>query len=243
MPHFLWNRSLPFALKKLGWNFHVLTGQVYFCRLVILLNTHFLKIASVFRSILTIFFHFFQIVPRVDSIGLNEQELWMVCRIGGGPHCNDKGLDGPPSIAIASDILHWMLDALGRSGGSRLTRIHFHTLTYHMAVVADPSPWRNQASAVLAGTRIAATQACDDLDQVRPEKLELRVTGEVRLSMLSNDEKFTRTFDPGRPVMTWHRPEMTFHLSPVLVCRKPVKTVGLGDAISATGLYYSGFER
>jgi hypothetical protein len=36
---------------------------------------------------------------------------------------------------------------------------------------------------------------------------------------------------------------IALQLCPVLVCKKPVRTVGLGDTISATGLKYSAFKR
>nr|CAB3220257.1 ADP-dependent glucokinase [Phallusia mammillata] len=183
-----------------------------------------------------------QVLPVVDSLGLNEQELWMVCQIGGGPHCTGKDLSAPPSIPITADILHWMIEKYGNDG-SRLTRIHFHTLPYHIAVVNDTSSWKNQASSVAAGTRIASTQACDDLDGLKPHKMELRVSGDIQLSAQPDVNLKPVTFDPKNPIVSWQRSRAMFHFSPVLVCRKPIKTVGLGDSISAVGLYYSGYER
>ncbi|KAI4825557.1 hypothetical protein KUCAC02_021237, partial [Chaenocephalus aceratus] len=47
---------------------------------------------------------------------------------------------------------------------------------------------------------------------------------------------------PEQPVTVWRRGNVTFHLTAVLVCRQPLRTVGLGDAISAEGLVYSEFE-
>ena len=49
---------------------------------------------------------------------------------------------------------------------------------------------------------------------------------------------------PEKPVCTWEIRDggewfYRFTFSPVLVCKKPKKTVGLGDSISATALAYS----
>ena len=53
------------------------------------------------------------------------------------------------------------------------------------------------------------------------------------------DPRVRLTLDPADPVTVWGRGNVTFHLSPVLVCKQPLRTVGLGDAISAEGLVYS----
>ena len=180
----------------------------------------------------------------MDSIGLNEQELWLICYVGNGPHCTSISSDGPPLVSHASDVGSWMLDKFGRYTASRLTRIHFHTLTYHVSFTFTDSRWRNQLSAVLAGTRIAANQACDDDANLNPQKFQLRLSGQVQLTALSDIEKKSKPsveLHPNAPVISWNRDGIMLNLSPVLVCRKPIKTVGLGDAISATGLLYSGF--
>ena len=52
----------------------------------------------------------------------------------------------------------------------------------------------------------------------------------------------TTQFDPDNPISEFtHDGYNSFAFSPVLVCLNPEKTVGLGDAISATGLLYSQF--
>ena len=42
---------------------------------------------------------------------------------------------------------------------------------------------------------------------------------------------------------SWMRDDMLFIFTPVLVCRFPTKTVGVEDAIAATGLLYSQFYK
>jgi len=51
-----------------------------------------------------------------------------------------------------------------------------------------------------------------------------------------------KRIDPLNPVVVWTEDNIEFNLSPVLVCRKPMKTVGLGDAISAVGLLYQDYK-
>ena len=175
-------------------------------------------------------------------MGLNEQELWLLCQINGGPHCSFDPPHGPPPVSVAGDISSWILQKFSKISNSRLSRIHFHTLTYHIALTLSDSRWQNQVSAVLAGTKIAANQACDDDALESPEKFELRISGSLNLSASSSDPNVRDILlHPNFPVITWRRQGVNHHLSPVLVCRKPVKTVGLGDAISAVGLFYSAF--
>jgi len=174
---------------------------------------------------------------------LNEQELWMLCQVSEGPHCSSNSPSGPPPVSETADVATWMLQKFSRATSSRLTRVHFHTLTYHIALTLTDSRWRNQVSSVLAGTKVAANQACDDDALVRPEKFELRITGLLNLtaSLNSKISPPKSKLHPNFPVISWRNEDITAHLSPVLVCRKPVKTVGLGDAISAIGLLFSGF--
>ena len=67
---------------------------------------------------------------------------------------------------------------------------------------------------------------------------ELRIPYAVKLYSDGEDV----TFDADNPVMHFASGGYQFAFSPVLVCKKPLKTVGLGDAISATGLIYSTYK-
>lgn len=132
----------------------------------------------------------------------------------------------------------WLLENYGRSSKSptaRLTRIHFHSLTYHIVAVVE-SEWSNVAKAVAAGTQIAGLQACD-VPQLNETLVELKIP--LRFKLHSDDME--RDFDAKNPVYSWRKNGYLFVFSPVLVCKNPVKTVGLGDAISATGLMFSQY--
>ncbi|XP_055984695.1 ADP-dependent glucokinase isoform X1 [Sorex fumeus] len=178
-----------------------------------------------------------QVFPAVTSLGLNEQELLFLSQAAGGPHSSLPAWRGLPDVGMVSDILFWILKEHGRSGSraSELTRIHFHTLAYHILATVD-GHWANQRAAVAAGARVAGTQACatETLDTGR---VSLRAPHEFLTFHSGPGSKVT--LDPDEPVVEWHREGISFHFTPVLVCADPVRTVGLGDAISAEGLYYS----
>ncbi|XP_017292527.1 ADP-dependent glucokinase isoform X1 [Kryptolebias marmoratus] len=182
-----------------------------------------------------------QVMPAVSSIGLNEQELLFLSQAGAGPHAALPAWKGIPDVGRVSDILLWILERHGRSDPSSesdLTRIHFHTLAYHVLATVD-GHWGNQAAAVMAGARVASSQACG-LHAVDVDKVELKVPLEFYSSHAEPREQLN--LNPAEPVTVWHRGNITFHMTPVLVCKHPLRTVGLGDAISAEGLVYSEFQ-
>ncbi|KAK5866997.1 hypothetical protein PBY51_011522 [Eleginops maclovinus] len=182
-----------------------------------------------------------EVMPIVSSIGLNEQELLFLSQAGEGPHADMVAWKGIPDVGRVSDILLWILEQHGRSEPSSeadLTRIHFHTLAYHIMATVD-GYWGNQAAAVMAGARVASSQACG-LQAVDPSKVELKAPLEFYSSHTEPREQLS--LNPAQPVTVWQRGNVTFHLTAVLVCRQPLRTVGLGDAISAEGLVYSELE-
>lgn len=178
-----------------------------------------------------------QVFPLVNSIGLNEQELLFLTQAASGPHALLASWNGIPEVGVVSDILFWILKEHGRTSekASDLTRIHFHTLAYHLLATVD-GYWANQVAAVAAGARVAGTQACAT-KTIDTSRVFLKAPLEFATSKM---EETTRiSLDPRDPVSKWHRDGITFHYTPVLVCKDPLRTVGLGDAISAEGLLYS----
>lgn len=173
----------------------------------------------------------------MTSLGLNEQELLFLSQAASGPHSSLSSWSGVPDVGMVSDILFWILKEHGRSAGraSALTRVHFHTLVYHILATVD-GHWANQLAAVAAGARVAGTQACAT-DTIDANRVSLRAPSEFLTSHLGAGVRVT--LNPSEPVVAWHREGISFHFTPVLVCKDPVRTVGLGDAISAEGLLYS----
>ncbi|XP_074088769.1 ADP-dependent glucokinase isoform X2 [Macrotis lagotis] len=178
-----------------------------------------------------------QVFPLVNSLGLNEQELLFLSQSASGPHSSLLSWSGVPDVGVVSDILFWILKEHGqrKERASDLTRIHFHTLAYHILVTVD-GHWGNQLASVAAGARIAGTQACGT-ESIDTSRVSLKAPLEF---LTSQSEAGSRiSVDPSEPVVQWHREGISFHFTPVLVCKDPIRTVGLGDAISAEGLFFS----
>uniref|UniRef100_A0A8C6YBK9 ADP dependent glucokinase n=1 Tax=Naja naja TaxID=35670 RepID=A0A8C6YBK9_NAJNA len=178
-----------------------------------------------------------KIFPLMNSIGLNEQELLFLTQAASGPHSSLTSWNGVPEVGTVSDILFWILREHGRTSAraSDLTRIHFHTLAYHLLVTVD-GYWANQVAAVAAGARVAGTQACAT-QTIDASKVFLKAPLEFATSKAEGASRVS--LNPKEPISVWHRDGISFHYSPVLVCKSPLRTVGLGDAISAEGLLYS----
>ncbi|ELV11281.1 Beta-hexosaminidase subunit alpha [Tupaia chinensis] len=96
-----------------------------------------------------------QVFPAVASLGLNEQELLFLSQSASGPHSTLTSWSGVPDVGMVSDILFWILKEHGRNHtrASALTRIHFHTLAYHILATVD-GHWANQLAAVAAGCAV-----------------------------------------------------------------------------------------
>ncbi|XP_078388574.1 ADP-dependent glucokinase isoform X2 [Cetorhinus maximus] len=182
-----------------------------------------------------------QVLTIVNSIGLNEQELLFISQAASGPHSSQGHWDGAPDIGMVSDIIFWLLKEYGRTDSrkdSDLTRVHFHTLAYHILATVD-GYWNNQISSVAAGARVAGSQACGT-DTIDPTKVVLNSPMEFVLSQTDKLLKNKKmTLSPTNPVRVWQRENISFFITPVLICVNPVRTVGLGDTISAEGLLYS----
>lgn len=190
--------------------------------------------------------YFFQqlannLFPRIESLGLNEQELLSVVKSSNAPF-DFNSIPQKPGIEWVSDLLHWLMSrySSASSPSSALTRVHLHTLTFHVIAVVEGGPWHNSKSAVMAGARIAGLQACDT-DTFNSYEFKLLNPEEFHVSRtdisLSKKVVFSRA-----GYIEWSRNGIHYYFSPVLVCNNPVKTVGLGDAISSIGLVYSRFN-
>lgn len=194
----------------------------------------------------------YNILQEVNSLGLNEQELlFLTYSSGQGPHSlYYEQLKGQPELHRIIDILEWTLNSLGNDK-SKLTRIHFHCLMYHIIAEQESSNWSNTASALLSGAKIAGKQACgfEYADNTINDKLENLIEFQTA-HLVDKDNnilfeieknKFVK-FNSSNPVIEFKRGNIRFYFTPVLVCKKPIKTVGLGDAISSNALYYNEYR-
>lgn len=169
------------------------------------------------------------LLASVDSIGFNEQELGdLYAALGGTLWPAEQFARAPrdivvPALAFLFDLsarLHADALAAGRRA-RRLSRIHFHYLAYHIVAVRDDD-WHGGREAVAAGSLAVTMAACAFADEAAFDaaQVQLRAEGSVesvRVSLAGGS-------------VAW------LHIAPVLVCRRPVRTVGLGDVVSATAL-------
>ncbi|TKR72249.1 hypothetical protein L596_019725 [Steinernema carpocapsae] len=191
-----------------------------------------------------------RIVGNVDSIGINEQELTFLSKVGGGPYAEEYPVSGGTvHVYKVVEMLYWLITKYGQDKTNvesknynfRLQRIHFHCLTYHL-IVSRGTDWSNLAAGLAAGARVAGRHSCNipQNENLDSGLLEVRSGSSY---LLDKTAKKTYTFDPHRPVASWMRNETVFIYTPVLVCKFPTKTVGLDETISTTGLLYSQFYR
>ena len=163
-----------------------------------------------------------------------------------------KEIKGQPEINKVVDILEWILNNFGKltNPGSKLTRIHFHCLIFHIIVTINDD-WHNTELALLAGTKIASKQACglefdNEQNEINLEdfvelKIDYKLDSEKNILIKSEENNYIN-LNSSFPVIEINRGKLKFVLTPVLVCKNPKKTVGLGDSISSVGLVYSHFN-
>lgn len=181
------------------------------------------------------------LLPRVSSIGLNEQELYALYSALGGVELSRAAFARPQVDDVTRALEFVLRSPVVSAETALLDRIHFHCLQFHIIALrthqrgtAPPLPgshdegdnsafrWRTDraSAAVAAGSLTATRQACHT-GALRVTDLNLPLSDFTLPQWPSADGAFS------------------FHLAPVFECRKPLKTVGLGDAISAVGLLYS----
>ena len=192
------------------------------------------------------------ILPYVDSLGLNEQELVSLARSKKAQF--DFETIGPkPSIPDSGDLLYWLFktytdlrETKEEEKESRLTRIHFHSLSFHILVVPKRelagSLWTESMSSASSGSRIASLQACQK-DEINKDDFEIQIPDKFQLSSVDKSLSGKFEYSEENGYVAWNRDgAIDCVMIPVHVCKKPLKTVGLGDAISATGLLNSKFS-
>ena len=177
---------------------------------------------------------------KVESLGLNEQELVSVAMSYNAPF-DFANISSKPSVANVSDILHWLMSTFSSALNKQsvLTRVHLHSLGFHVIAVTQGGPWVNTREAVMAGTREAGLQACN-MNTFNSTAFKILLPQHFHVS--SSDPELSNYLLTAKDGWAeWYRGNVMYYLSPVLVCKNPFKTVGLGDAISASGLLHSQF--
>lgn len=195
------------------------------------------------------------VIPYVDSIGMNEQELdnlQQVLNTGKIRFASDSN----PRVATALDQMRKLFSLINKNylinkrlepKRRMLTRVHVHTLAYQAIMVVKESQWNNTKNAAAKASLTAHRYVCGT-ENVIPESANLilddsfSTSGNGKLEDAKVPERIE--LDPKNPVSCWDESmtitdeliEYEVCLAPVLVCRVAKQTAGAGDNISASGL-------
>jgi ADP-dependent glucokinase len=187
------------------------------------------------------------VFPVIDSLGLNEQELSSLYHVlaAKGAIPNDRPGSLVDQIARTDSDLSSVIHAISyimSSHRKTLRRVHFHCLMYHLITVVDDEKLDDQAllASISASSLAATEQACDfEPGWNEHDKIELLYDFSTVRQQLMNTVSHYQDRDG---VISWRQMQsnkslkLRFYFAPVMVCKSPRHTVGLGDTISSAGL-------
>ncbi|CAG9788396.1 unnamed protein product [Diatraea saccharalis] len=183
-----------------------------------------------------------KVLPYVDSVGMNEQELTNLCSILEHGEVSIVA-DSNPRVATALDqmrkIFHLIREKNKIHGSNRiLTRIHVHTLAYQAILTVKNSNWKRTEAAAAKASLTAHRYVCNN-QNIALDKSKLLL--DDSFSTTTDNENNSRVFfEPSKPVSCWdevvHRESVEICVAPVLICTEAQLTAGAGDNISAAGL-------
>ena len=176
------------------------------------------------------------VIPFVDSLGMNEQEL-----------PNLRSIFTLGNITLASDsyprtavILDQMRDVFAYAdhlSSGRISRMHVHTLAFQAVLVRKGSDWRNTRAAATKSALTAHRHTCgSDVIDVAKARLIM----DDSFTTTNGASKLRIQFDSKYPVACWEETvagvAVEICVAPVLVCTRVLLTAGGGDNVSAAGL-------
>ncbi|KAG7465779.1 hypothetical protein MATL_G00157230 [Megalops atlanticus] len=177
-----------------------------------------------------------QVLPRADSLGMNEQELPNLLSLLRGSSVTVLS-DPYPRVATVLDQmreLYRLVNQRRRGGdGRRLSRLHVHTLAFQAMMVGRGSRWKNTVSAVAKASLTANRHVCGSPD-IDPGKAKLIMDESFSVSRREGSRRIP--LRETRPVSCWDEDDYQVCVAPVLVCTEVYQTAGGGDNISAAGL-------
>lgn len=180
---------------------------------------------------------FQEVITRCDSLGLNEQELGALYRSLGGSEYTDFNTNINPRTAI--EAMKFIFQN-SKQEGRKLNRIHFHTL--HFQIIGQRNSVKewghkdDQMVGVTTAVMVVVREACNAF-AFTPDQLDVRAPELIAPAKNNNETKFWEV-PASMPIASIKEEGFRFAYSASLICKKPSKTVGLGDIISATALLY-----
>ncbi|XP_041649079.1 ADP-dependent glucokinase [Cheilinus undulatus] len=205
------------------------------------LGVHFEMASFVEESIMEDLLHY--VIPRADSLGMNEQELPNLLSLLKGSNITVLS-DPNPRVATVLDQMREVYrilnqrykDSRGETNngeGKPLTRLHVHTLAFQAMIVTRGSQWKNTMSATAKASLTANRHVCGSND-IDPSKARLIMDDSFSVSRQEGSQRIP--LQESRPVSCWDEENYEICVAPVLVCTEVYQTAGGGDNISAAGL-------
>ena len=179
------------------------------------------------------------ILPYVESMGMNEQELpnlYQMLTYGNLTLVSDPY----PRVATVLDQMRDVYDVLDDFTNGKISRIHVHTLAFQAILVKEGSSWKNTRRAAAKAALTAHRHTCGS-HEVDVAKAKLIMDDSFTTTRGTKLEKRRMLFNSKSPVACWKEEISKKHLiqicvAPVLVCTKVLQTGGGGDNVSAAGL-------
>ena len=202
--------------------------------------------------------------PEVHSMGMNEQELHTLHSFLLSGEVS-LASEARPRVAESLDKLRDIF-AQATAKAPKLQRLHLHTLGAQFIVQScAPDPrnvqskyscdWPRMRSAAALASLSATKYTCADDDASAIELTPfdgfdfdnsstfLLLDGSFSSSLKDGDRRKV-SFTASEPTACWvegdkrdgDEDELHFCVAPQLVCRKPTRTIGAGDVITASGL-------
>lgn len=193
-------------------------------------------------------------IPYVDSIAMNDNELDRFDTFLQNNRISQVANQKPPKprVAFVLDKIRSVFRQLrqrdarniaSHSHSRSISRIHIHSKAFQAILVSHTSNWRHTKNAAAKAALTAYRSVCDTAI-ANPESAKLVL-----------DDAFSTTAVPGvvpkrfalnelDPVSCWSEDilvdaksvQVEICVAPVLVCKEPKRTTGVGDNISAAGL-------
>lgn len=174
-----------------------------------------------------------KVIVNVNSIGLNEQEMGAIdyaikskiSKIDDDPikYITEKFKD-PNYERIIESIKR--LFSIETESKRKLERIHFHSYKFHILSTRLDGMFSNGTNAAILGSLEASKKACN-IDHIGENDFDKFI-----VSFATVDQNY----DPKNPLKIWVEDGIEHIFVPVINCKNPYKTVGLGDSISSMGL-------
>eukprot|EP00939_MAST-03C_sp_MAST-3C-sp1_P001835 g1835.t1 len=120
-----------------------------------------------------------------------------------------------------------------------VSRVHFHTIGFHIvALRTESKAWDTRLTerSVARGSVRSTLQACNATSEKDLHGDDLDLPKGLMINVGTEEEPNRLEITRETVVLSYEIDGVTFFFAPVLVCKDPKVTVGLGDAISSSAL-------